>query len=219
MAAGLANILIEIGANFIYSFVAQTAPGVPMNLTGYTAALVVRAALATTATQLLAPTCTVQNAAFSGTIAGTTLTLTTAATGQIVPQVTLSTGVVVPGQCLMVNGVLQTCTILALLTGTLGAIGSTYSLSGAPGNVTAQPMTAYNGTIVVSALPASTAAITALLSNMSQSLVSVPVGYDALGNPINATGYQGFYALEITDAGGNVTRLIQGTAIVSPQVV
>ena len=95
MAAGNANILIEIGANLLYSIVAQTAPGVPMNLTGYTAAMVVRSALATAAPALLTPTCTFQNAAFSGTISGTTLTLTSATVGTIFTQVTLSTGAVV----------------------------------------------------------------------------------------------------------------------------
>ena len=223
MAAGNANILIEIGANLLYSIVAQTAPGVPMNLTGYTAAMVVRSALATAAPALLTPTCTFQNAAFSGTISGTTLTLTSATVGTIFTQVTLSTGAVVAGQALAVNGVPQNCTIQTYIGGGTGSgtVGAQYPLSASPsgGNVTAQPMTAYNGTIAITATPAQTAALTALLSNLPSNLVSVPIGYDSLGNPANATGYQAYYALEITDSSGNVTRLLQGTALISPQVV
>ena len=73
-------------------------------------------------------------AEFNGTISGTTLTLTTPASG------TMAVGGAGVGQLLTVNGVAQGCYLSALASGSLGAVGSTYTLNIAPsgGNVSSQ---------------------------------------------------------------------------------
>lgn len=214
MAAGTANILVEIGANLNYLVQLQTAVGVPMDLRGYSAKLVVRATPTASSALLTLDSVAIGgivlgNSAFTGTTSGATLTLTTNATG------TFALGQTLAGSSLT-N---QTYTIQSLTSGTLGQSGSVYTLSGAPGNVTGQPLTGYNGQISVAATAAQTSAITALLSTLNQVQQTAMVGLDALGNSLNATGYPAFWALEITDGSGNVTRVLQGTAIISPEVV
>lgn len=55
-------------------------------------------------------------------------------------------------------------------------------------------------------------------ASLGQQLAPLLVAIDALSNPFFATGYQAPYALELTDPGGYVTRVLQGFAIITPEV-
>jgi hypothetical protein len=74
-----------------------------------------------------------------------------------------------------------------------------------------------NGTVSIAASATQTKGIN--LSSLPTTQVTALVGLDALGNPINATGFQAVYSLEITDPGSNVTRVLEGMAIIDPEVI
>jgi hypothetical protein len=76
------------------------------------------------------------------------------------------------------------------------------------------------GTVTIAATAAQTKAIP--IAALDPALIPTFVALDGAGNQVVKTGYKAPYSLEITDSNwtsGNVTRVLEGYAVITPEVV